>query len=88
MLCVGMATIAVLTCQLHPVLSDHEHGAPPAHHHSSPSQTLGDMYCLTAVLPTLVFFTALLFVVLHLMPVLTPDILAAFPPFRPPKTIA
>ena len=86
MLLICMAVMAVITCQLHVAPDAHDHAASPGHHHSPSSHASGDMPCVTGVLSTMMFFTSVLFVFFHIAPLLVPNTLITFPPFRPPRT--
>jgi hypothetical protein len=88
LLCIFMG--AVLACQVHTVPLDHEHTMPGHSHSSSAGHALLDFSCMgmAAVLPTIVFFAALLFHIVHATPLVLKHAVLAFPPFIPPRHLA
>jgi hypothetical protein len=78
---------AIVVCQVHTTLPDHEHATHSHSHAQSAAPDFLDFACIgmTAVLPTVIMFASLLFSVLH-PPLLGlhPAVLA-LPPFVPPR---
>jgi hypothetical protein len=88
MLLVCMAIMVAVACQFHAMPSAHEHTTPTGHHPTSSAHALVDVACLTAILPTIVFFLSLLSGLCHIALLFSYDALLAFPPFRPPRHAA
>jgi hypothetical protein len=81
------ALTAIVVCQVHTVLPDHEHATHSQSHANSAAHDFLDFSCMgmAAVLPTVIMFASLLFCVLP-PPLLglTPAVLV-LPPFIPPR---
>jgi hypothetical protein len=82
-----MAVMATVACQFHALLPEPGRLAPTGHHHTPSTHASVDIACLTAVLPTVVFFLCWLCGLCHIAPLFSYDALLAFPPFRPPRHV-
>jgi hypothetical protein len=82
-----LPVLAAIACQVHTVPLDHEHAMPSHSHPDSSAHSLFDFSCMgmAAVLPAIVIFAALLFYIVHAMPLVLKHAVLAFPPFIPPR---
>jgi hypothetical protein len=83
-----MALMAVVECQFHTALPEQEHTRSSPSHPGSATHSLLDFSCmgLTAVLPLIVLFAALLFQVWHTTPLVLKPVVLVLLPFIPPRT--
>jgi hypothetical protein len=71
-LCVGVAVVMGVMCQLH--IAPHDHAIPASgNHENSSSSTFDALSCVTAVIPSVNLFPVLLFLMLYIwLPPLKP----------------
>lgn len=87
LLLAGFVLGAVLTCEFHVTLLDHEHHHPDQHSHGSPQHAAFDVFCLmAAVLPSILLMLILLSVLFQASPLLRTSPAPVFLPFKPPKS--
>ena len=79
--------MAIVVCQTHLTLFEHEHATPSQSHADSAAHSLLDFSCtgMAAVLPTVVMFALVMFHMLHTLFLVLHPAAPVFPPFVPPR---
>jgi hypothetical protein len=84
MLCVCIAVVMSVICQLHAV--SHTHATPPGgHHEDAPASTFDAFPCATAVIPSVDFLSVLLFLMLYVLLLSLKPLVPAFELDMPPR---
>lgn len=84
MLCVCIAVVMGVMCQLH--TAPHDHALPASgDHENSSSSTFDAFSCVTAVIPSVDFFPVLLFLMLYVLLLPLKPLMPAFELDIPPR---